>query len=342
METLSTHSPALDRLTTLAAVLDAECLHLPDAATSLDASADTQGITRSAPLHLANAGFWEAASARDISRRELFVTSLELTLRDDVLLNIEEGELHREHSRCLPGMDAQEHVVFSALELQVDPHTCIELAGAIIATAQAGQTLLCLPGQSVEGFVSHEALLQALARRINHPVLRLPLLRLMHESTRQAWLEIGAGGDIFPEPISPADFQLKPVKGSPYEHALDQLLAKQRVDIDELLETGDNLSPEVLAARLEDRLRQPKSRERYVAGLMAYEQARSALTSVMGSAACAEQFARSHLRARLANDLGQDIDPDDVLITTERALPLTEQPYTVSRSLTQLALYGLH
>lgn len=376
METLSTHSPALDRLTTLAAVLNAECLHLPDAATSLEATADTQGITRSAPLHLANAGFWEAASARDISRRELFVTGLELTLRDDVLLNIEEGELHREYSRCLPGMDAQEHVVFSALELQVDPQTCIELAGAIISTAQASQTLLCLPGQSVEGFVSHEALLQALARRINHPVLRLPILRLMHESTRQAWLEIGAGGDIFPEPISPADFQLKPVKGSPYEHALDQLLAKQRVDIDELLETGDNLSPEVLAARLEDRLRQPKSwgpeavvaaaqdrrflrerrraqpawlemaseeqRERYVAGLMAYEQARSALTSVMGSAACAEQFARSHLRARLANDLGQDIDPDDVLITTERALPLTEQPYTVSRSLTQLALYGLH
>jgi hypothetical protein len=376
METFSPNSPALDRLTTLATVLDAELLHLPEVATYFDASFNPQPMTASAPLHLAIERFWEASSARDISRRELFVTCLELTVRDDVLLNIEEGELHRDYSRCLPGMDAQQQVVFTTLELQLDPQRCIELAGAIVATAQAGHTLLCLPGLPIEGFVSNEALLQELAQRINHPVLRLALLRLMHESTREAWLEIGSGGDVFLEPVSPVDFQLKTANGSPYEHALDRLLAKQRVDIDELLENGHNLSPQALTARLDDHLRQPKSwgpeavvaaahdrrflreqrraqpdwlemasteqRERYVAGLMDYEQARNALTSVMGGAASAQQFARSHLRARLANDLGQDIDPDDVLIATERALPLTEQPYTVSRSLTQLALYGLH
>jgi hypothetical protein len=220
METILSTSPALDRLETLATVLDAELQHLPDAQAYL--------ITL---LLSAINRFWAHASARGISRRELFVTCLELSLRDDVLLNMEEGELHRDYSRCLPDMYASNHVEFSALELQLDEERRTEFAGALVATAQPGQTLLWLPGQAVEGFVSNEALQRELARRINFPPLRMPLLRLMQDSTRDAWLEIASGGDVFLEPVSPLDFQLKPIKGSPYDHAFDRLLARQRVDI---------------------------------------------------------------------------------------------------------------
>ncbi|MCF7534512.1 membrane-targeted effector domain-containing toxin [Pseudomonas petrae] len=376
METFSPNPPALDRLTTLAAVLDAECLHLPDADNYINASPSQPPLKQATSLHSAIERFWAQASARDISRRELFVTCIELALRDDLLLNIDEGELHRDYSHCLPGMDAQEHVVFSALELQLDAQLRIEFAGAMVATAPPGQTLLWLPGQGVEGFVSNQVLLKELARRINHPLLRLPLLRLMHDSTREAWLEIASGGDVFLEPHLPSDFQLMSFKGSPYEHAFDRLLAKQRVDIDELFETAHSLSPQALQVRLEDLLHQPKSwgpdgaiaaaqnrraqrderlsrpdwlemasaeqRERYARSLMNYERARSALMSVMDSAASPEQFARSHLHARLANDLGIDLDPDDVLISTERTLPITAETFTARRSLTHLALYGLH
>ncbi len=376
METFSPNPPALDRLTTLAAALDAECQQLPDAKNFINASPGLTPLEQATPLHLAIERFWAQASARDISRRELFVTCLELTLRDDLLLNIEEGELHRDYSRCLPGMDAQEHVVFSALELQLDAQRRIEFAGAIVATAQPGQTLLWFPGQGVEGFVSNEALQQALARRINHPLLRLPLLRLMPDTTRDAWLEISSGGDVFLETTHPSDFQLNLIKGSPYDHAFDRLLARQRVDIDALFETAHSLSPQTLIARLDDLLRQPKSwgpdgaiaaaedrlaqrearracpdwlemasveqRERYASGLLNYERARSALMSVMDGAASPQQFARSRLRARLANDLGIDLDPDEVLISTERTQPITGEAFTVSRTLTHLALYGLH
>ena len=376
METFSPNPPALDRLTTLATVLDAELQHLPDTEAYLNTPPQPVSPAQITLLHSAITRFWAEASARDISRRELFVTCIELILRDDLLLNIEEGELHRDYSRCLPGMDAREHVVFSALELQLDAQRRIEFAGAIVATAQPGHTLLWLPGQAVECFVSNEALRQELARRTNHPVLRLPLLHLMQESARDAWLEISSGGDVFLEPVSPSDFQLKPIKGSPYDHAFDRLLARQRVDIDALFETADGLPPQTLQARLEDLLHQPKSwgpdgaiaaaqdrrahrgerrarpgwlemasteqRERYASGLMNYERARSALMSVMDGAASPEQFARSRLRARLANDLGIDVNPDDILISTQRTLPITATPFTASRTLTKLALYGLH
>ncbi|RZI76004.1 MAG: membrane-targeted effector domain-containing toxin [Pseudomonas sp.] len=376
METFSPNPPALDRLTTLATVLDAELQHLPDAEACLNTLPQPLSAAHQRLLLSAIERFWAHASARDISRRELFVTCIELTLRDDLLLNIEEGELHRDYARCLPGMEAREHVVFSALELQLDAQRSIEFAGAIVATAQQGHTLLWLPGQAVECFVSNEALRQELARRTNHPLLRLPLLRLMQDSTRDAWLEISSGGDVFLEPAQPSDFQLKPIKGSPYDHAFDRLLARQRVDIDALFATAHNLSHQTLQARLEDLLHQPKSwspdgaiaaaeerrahrdqrrarpgwlemasteqRERYASGLMNYERARSVLMSVMDGAASPEQFARSRLRARLANDLGIDVNPDDILISTQRTLPITGTPFTASRTLTKLALYGLH
>lgn len=374
MDTFSTTPPALDRLTTLATVLDAEFRDLPDAQPLL--TGQLVKPEQKNLLHSAIARFWAQASARDISRRELFVTCIELTLRDDLLLNIEEGELHRDYFRCLPGMEAREHVAFSALELHLDAQRRIELAGAIVATSPTGHTLLWLPGQAVEGFVSNEVLQQQLAQRLNHRLLALPMLRLMQASTREAWLEIAAGGDVFMETLNPLDVQLKPIKGSPYDHAFDRLLANQRADIDELFEADPGLSPQALVARVEDLLRQPRAwgpegaiaaaqdrrdhreqrrarpdwldmasaeqRAHYATGLMNYERTRSALMSFMGGAASPQQFARTRLSARVANDLGIDIDPDHVLINTPRTLPATAQTYTVSRSLTQLALYGLH
>jgi hypothetical protein len=376
MEAFLPTPPALDRLETLATVLDAELQHLPDAKAYLSTPPHPSGAEQKALLHSAINRFWAHASARDISRRELWVTCIELTRRDDLLLNIEEGELHSDYSRCLPGMDAREHLVFSSLELQMDAQRRIELAGAMVATAPPGHTLLCLPGRAVEGFVSNDAMQQAIARRINDPHLCLPLLRLMPGSTRDAWLEISSGGDVFLEAFSPSDLCLKPIKGSPYDHVFDRLLAQQRADIDVLFEAGHSLSPQALLARLEDLLHQPKlwgpdgtiaaaqdrmahrierrarpdwlemasdeQRQRYATGLINHERARSALMSVMEGAASPEHFARSRLRARLANDVGIELDPDEIVISTERTQPITAGTYTVNRPLTQLALYGLH
>ena len=134
MEAFSPTPSALDRLETLATVLDAELQHLPDANAYLSTPPHPPGAEQKALLHSAINRFWAHASARDISRRELWVTCIELTRRDDLLLNIEEGELHGDYSRCLPGMDAEQHVMFSSLELQLDAQRRIELAGAMVAT----------------------------------------------------------------------------------------------------------------------------------------------------------------------------------------------------------------
>ncbi|MDB5980795.1 MAG: hypothetical protein JWQ69_1810 [Pseudomonas sp.] len=81
---------------------------------------------------------------------------------------------------------------------------------------------------------------------------------------------------------------------------------------------------------------------RYLRYLQDYDQSRAALLSVLGGAASPEQFASVRLRARIANDLGYDIDPEHLIVSTWRNLPLTNEPYKVSRPLQQLALYGLH
>jgi ElaB/YqjD/DUF883 family membrane-anchored ribosome-binding protein len=81
---------------------------------------------------------------------------------------------------------------------------------------------------------------------------------------------------------------------------------------------------------------------RYLRYLQDYDQSRAALLSVLGGAASPEQFASVRLRVRIANDLGYDIDPEHLIVSTWRNLPLTNEPYKVSRPLHQLALYGLH
>lgn len=48
------------------------------------------------------------------------------------------------------------------------------------------------------------------------------------------------------------------------------------------------------------------------------------------------------LRTRLANDLGEDLDPRALTIDTRRTLPATSETYRVTLPLTELALYGLH
>jgi len=375
METQTLNPPALDRLTTLARVLEAELDHLPAASISTDDQIGMTPTEQADHLHARIAQFWSQASARDISRRELFVTGLELALRDDVSLSIEEGELHADYQRCLPGADEHSRVEFSSLQLQIDDGRWIEIAGAIISTAENGQTLLSLPGQSGEGFTSKQAMTDELTRRINHPVLRLPLLRTLPESTRDAWSGIQAEGDLFLENWTASDWRLTRVKGSAFDYAFDRLLDKQHGDINELFATSV-AGTEAFAARLDALMRMPKSwgpdgmivaidhrlwlrserqkwpdwlrmatvqeRQHYARALEETGQAISVLTSVMGDAASPEHYARSHLRARIANDLGHDIDPDQLRLSTQRPLPGVAQTYTNSRSLTQLGLIGLH
>lgn len=80
----------------------------------------------------------------------------------------------------------------------------------------------------------------------------------------------------------------------------------------------------------------------YADHLRRYDDAHAAMLSVLGSAASPEQFAETHLRTRLANDLGHDLHPRALTIATRRTLPSTDKTYLMTRSLVELALYGLH
>ncbi|WP_164706991.1 hypothetical protein, partial [Pseudomonas viridiflava] len=78
------------------------------------------------------------------------------------------------------------------------------------------------------------------------------------------------------------------------------------------------------------KLANPRDMSAYIERLDHYEQARAATLSALGTAASAKQFARAHLQARLADDLGYALDPALISVSTQRTLPVTGETYTVT------------
>ncbi|MEA9976225.1 MULTISPECIES: membrane-targeted effector domain-containing toxin [unclassified Pseudomonas] len=354
-------STLLTRLTALSTTLTKELVYLPEA----------QDLTLQEMQNRIDF-FWVAPSAQGTPRREVFIAGIEQALRDEVALKISDGCLHPAYRDCLPlpAADSGERLApaFHSLQLKLNDQNTIELAGALVIINHQGPTLLVLPGYGVEGFASHALLVETLTNWANDSALRSLLLNNAEQRVQNMLLDIEADPDLFLEPVDALDWQLTFIADKPFEHAFERQLDKQRADIsyafegnarqiNQAIRMGGRFGPaamlelrEVSHNASEQRKALPDwlsiaSREElqcYVESLRAYEQIRGALSSMLGGASSPEQFATQRLRAQIENDLGHDLSPEHLMISTWRQLPLSNEPYKVTRSLTQLALYGLH
>jgi len=375
---------ALTRLSELNVTLAAELKSLPKAHAALskllggeDASA-TEAET-STLLKQIDA-YWQASSPQNKSRRTIFIEGMEQALRDELIVKTHERNLDKQYASCVPvpkGSDqtGQPLEVFT-LHVQLSDNTVCEIAGALVFTTAQGLTLLVLPGIGAEGFATRTALGEALVQWLNNDVLRNALFNNAELRDQRLIETINNDPQLYLEPFTAADLQLKPVTGKPFEYAFERQLEKQRKDVRYVCNDAQLADTQKPSARLEAAIgmhglfgpgamleqreiayweRQQRknlphwikiaSRDdlsQYQQRLMQYEQSRAALLSALDGAASHEQFARMRLRARLASDLGYELEPDQITVTTQRRLAITDELYTVAHSLLHLALYGLH
>ncbi|MGV8916385.1 MAG: dermonecrotic toxin domain-containing protein [Pseudomonas sp.] len=378
---MPTPSTPLARLTSLAASLTAELAHMPDLQSAAETLSREHAQAIAQRLQTDIDRYWAAPSAQGGDRRSMFVAAMQQCLVDEVLLKIEDRQLHSVYSRCLPSneiSDVQPQITFHSLHLSFNDTTSAEISGALVINAGPDITLLSLPGHGVEGFTTQRSMFEALTPLINDRALRNRLLGNAEQCYQDLLEDIDADPDLYFAPFQTSHWSLSPVTEAPFAHAFDRQLHKQRKDIAYAFAEGlersadehqwplmihraihmpDLLGPQAmlgsreitqkeqnLRAGLPDwfRFAPATERQRYLESLQRYEESRSALHSVMGDATSPEHFANVRLRARIGNDLGYDLNPEHLLVSTWRKLPLTRQPYKVTRPLNQLALYGLH
>ncbi|WP_058971712.1 membrane-targeted effector domain-containing toxin [Pseudomonas syringae] len=323
--------------------------------------------------------YWTDPGEAGESRRDRLVPALQLALRDEASVRIHERDLESGYLACLPDSPEQPQspaLTYASLHVQLHDDEQIEMAGVLAISQEKERTLLMLPGLGIMGFATQALMLATLAQWLNTPRLRDALLNNLERQHQDRLTEISRDTDLYLEPFTAADVQLQPITTAPFVHAFDRLLNKQRNDIRyacEQPDTADQQSRQLLireairmrgllgpAAMLE--LRELTNRQRqyhrnlpdwmkianeadlqtYAGHLQHYDEAHIAMLSVLGSAASPEHFAEARLRARLADDLGHDLDPRALTIDTRRTLPSTSETYRVTGSLVERALYGLH
>ncbi|MBX8579611.1 membrane-targeted effector domain-containing toxin [Pseudomonas cichorii] len=381
-DTLPAASAALKRLAELSASLLTDLNALPavdDDLLDADASRQEQETVRL--LQRIN-DYWDAPSASDGTRYEKFLTGMQQALRDELSIKIHERDLAAHYIECLPASrrrsDNPQTVPARnfALQVQLQENEQAEVAGALVMSREQGHTLLVLPGIGATGFSSQTEMRETLASWLNDPTLKDALFNCFEQHHQDVLTAIDNDPDLHLEPFTANDLLLKPIVGAPYAYAMNRLLDKQYADIRYAcaLTTPDDrtkrrtLIQEAISMRglfgpaailelrelasLESRYRRSlpdwikmasqEDRSAYAERLRQYDQARAVMLSALNAAASPEQFAVAQLRTRLANDLGYDLDPSTITASTQRSLPVTGEPYTVPRTLAELALYGLH
>lgn len=361
------HSPSLDwllqdssarsRLNTLAETLAAELTSMPDAST-LDVEQSGKQLDN----------YWTSP------RRQRFSAALEQSLKDEVALKVHAGNLSLGYANCVPEYAAQVGSLQPdayGLHIRLSEFDTAQIAGALAFSVDNGPTLLSLPGYGAESFPSLQQLRATLLTFLNTPTLRNALLSNTEQRQQDALLDIERSDDLFVEAFEATDLILLPV-ASPFEYALDSQVNKQYEDVRYAFDQGggrvlpalidgvpmrERFGPAAMLEqwdihqqqrlhhqRLPGWLKDAPTKEQrtYLQSLADYDQLRAVLASAMEGAASAEQFAQLRLRSRFASDLGYDLDPARVQISTQRRLPLTGETWETRRSLSQLALYGLH
>lgn len=312
--------------------------------------------------------YWQALGAKGKSRRSIFIEAMEQGLRDELVVKIHERNLDKSYADCVPSKTVSDPLPETyALHVQLSDNNWCEIAGALVFISPEGQSLLMLPGVGAEGFVSRTALGATLVKWLNNDVLRHALLNNAELRDQQLIEAIHNDPQLYLERFTATDLQLKPVIGKPFVHAFERLLEKQRNDVRHAFNDTKQLTtaiamqglfgPGAMLAQREITYWERQQRrslpqwvkvasqsdlDQYQQRLENYEQSRTALLSALGGAASHEQYARMHLRARLASDLGYDLEPEQVMVTMQRRLAITGELYTTQRSLLHLALYGLH
>jgi hypothetical protein len=371
----------LHRLTNIAATLTQELSSLPSAS-ALGVDALSQSLKGMTPRHPSQSlkqkisDYWAAPSANGMPRLQLFALAMDHSLRDELALKTADGTLHQNYWRCLTGTDQQASTA-SALSLQLNEQAVAEIAGALVMTAPDGHTLLSIPGFGLEAFGSRQLMFETLTSWINNPTLRMPLLRNIEQRLAQAVLTVEQDADLFLEPFKAQHWCLTTIDKQPFAYALSRQIHKQQADIEHAVATpydSKNLSawrasvnqairmprlfgPEAMIELLDTRhvdpsrkhdlpdwfkIARPEDRQHYIEGLQTYEQSRAVLTSAMSGAQDLQQYASIRLHARIENDLGYDLNPNHLIITTQRSFQQVGEAYQISRNLTQLSLYGLH
>ncbi|GFM80953.1 type III effector [Pseudomonas cichorii] len=352
---------------------------LLDAITTSDASQREQEVAR---LLQSIDDYWDSPSASDGTRYEKFLTGMQQALRDELSVKIHERDLTTQYLACLPASRRQSDSPRAvppksfSLHVRLQEQEQVEVAGALVMSQDQGHTLLIMPGVGATGFTSQAQMLETLPNWLNSPTLRDALFNCIEQRHQDVLTEIGNDPDLHLEPFTAADLLLTPTSDSPCAHAMDRLIDKQRKDVRyacmltnvESREKHQTLIQNAIGMRglfgpgallelrelasLESRYRRSlpdwikmasqDDRSTYAERLQQYDQARAVTVSALNAAASPEQFARAQLRIRMANDLGYDLDPNTIKVNTQRTLPVTGEAYTVTRSLTELALYGLH
>jgi hypothetical protein len=382
-DTSSAASAALERLKALNASLQTELQALPAPDEVLDAIAASDSVRverqTSALLQQLDA-YWGSPSASGETRYEKFLSGMASALRDELTIKIHERDLSPAHEACLPSGHRRPDNARTAstanytLHIQLADDASVEVAGSLVMTHDHGQTLLVLPGFGATGFSSLADMRRTVVQWLNEPGLKGAVLNGIEQRHQDLMAEVDSDPDLRIEPFSTADVIFAPVIGSPYMHAIERLLVRQREDVRYLctlpragkpdrqqlkdaIAIHGLLGPDAMLERrklaelekhyrrsLPDWLRfaAPQDQAEYAERLQQYDQVRTLTIQALNAAASADRFAKAQLSLRLANDLGYDLDPDAITATTRRTLPVTGEPYTVSRTLTELALYGLH
>lgn len=322
--------------------------------------------------------YWNALDDSNQSLSERIAADLRQDLHDELCVKIHERDLDTGYADWLPASPDQSAPALTpfSLHVQLAENERAEVAGALILSQDQQRTLLILPGLGITGFRSHSELRASLAEWLNDPTLRDTLLNNVAQQDQDRFSTIIADPDLYLEPFSADDLQLVALSGAPLAYAISRQLHKQRDDIrhactrpvgndrqlrltliQQAIEMRGLLGPMAMLqlrelAVVERRYRKSlpdwikfaghDDLRTYTERLQACELARSAVISALGAAASPEQFAEAHLRHRMANDLGFVLNPHALTVQTRRTLPSSGETYTVTRSLVESALYGLH
>lgn len=368
---------ALKRLAESTTTVASELQQLPVAAsTLLDAlkSDDTAQTEQQLDALLEQLdAYWQAPDATGQRRRQRFTELFKQSLEDEITLKSHENGLLPNAIECLPGNAS---VQACSLCILLDEQTSVEIHGALALTTASGRTLLALPSSGLTEFATQQSMAETVVDWLNDKTLRWGLLINAKQRHQDAIFAVTDDPDLHLEPVTLADVQLQTITGDPYRHVIQRLIEKQRADLHHVCGDGLNANPDLHASQIEGamsmpglfgplamlerrelllaerkartalpdwiKLASPEDLKEYGQRLKRYEQAHVALASALNGAASAEQYARVNLRTRIANDLGYDLEPDALIVSTQRVLPITGERYVITRTLSQLALYGLH
>ncbi|HEX8592289.1 MAG TPA: membrane-targeted effector domain-containing toxin [Pseudomonas sp.] len=243
--TLPLASAALARLSQSSTTLSSELDALPkphDALLDVIDSSQDQLQGQMTQLLQRLETWWASPSAQGPNRRELFISTLQQALHDEVTLKTHERNLGAEYAACLPPAQPESSTdtdrIISSLHIKLNDQTLVEIKGALVMSIGQAQTLLALPGAGLLDFPTPQAMLDAIVKSLNDESLFKAILINADRHYLDLVSSVKHDPDLFLEAFVAADVQLLPITTNPFRHALNRQLDKQRQDLRYVCEKG--------------------------------------------------------------------------------------------------------